>query len=72
MSKQFLAENFTFMKQFLDTALRENLKMKDVEIEEVNFDGIDTKYWVRALHSSLFERRLLGTSISYQQKSHPS
>jgi hypothetical protein len=47
MSKQFIVRNFDFMKQFLDTALRENLKMRDVEIEEVNLEGTDTKYWVR-------------------------
>jgi hypothetical protein len=39
---------FNYLKQFLDTALKQNLKINNVEIEEKNLKGTDTKYWIKA------------------------
>ena len=48
MSNKFITGNFDFMKEFLDTALAQNLKMDDIEIEPENLEGTDTKYWIKA------------------------
>ena len=46
--KQQIIGNFDFMKKFLDTALKQNLRMDYVEIEKENLEGTDTKYWIKA------------------------
>ena len=48
MSKCFITGNFDFMKEFLDTALSQNLKMDYIEVEKENLKGTDTKYWIKA------------------------
>jgi len=40
--------HFNFTKQYLDTALKRNLKIDNVEVEENNLKGTDSKYWIKA------------------------
>lgn len=46
--RQQALDNFSFLNQFLDTALSRNPKISDVEIEEHNLKDTDTKYWIKA------------------------
>ena len=47
-TRQAVIGNFDFMKEFLDTALKLNLKIDHIEVEKENLNGTDTEYWIKA------------------------
>lgn len=38
----------TMIHAWLDTAITRNLKIKSIEIEEMNLEGTDAQYWIKA------------------------
>ena len=48
MSRKFIMGDFDFIKEYLDTALKQGLSIYDIDISKENLEGTDTKYWVQA------------------------
>lgn len=46
--KKEIMGNFTFMKEFLDTALNRNLAIDYIDIDKFKLEDTDTKYWIEA------------------------
>jgi hypothetical protein len=47
-TREDIINNFNFMTDFLDTALKQNLRIDHIEIDKENLKGTDTEYWIKA------------------------